>query len=88
MRDCVLTYTLTLARKMGVQLDNEHWYEHVPKLIEAKHEGKVIILWNQLLQTDRTIPTNKLDITIHDNEKGTHILIYAAISGDRNVIRK
>ena len=49
MRDCVLTYTLTLARKMGVQLDNEHWYEHVPKLIEAKHEGKVIILWNQLL---------------------------------------
>jgi hypothetical protein len=40
------------------------------------------------VQTDRTIPNNKPDIAIHDNEKGTCMLIDVAISGDRNVIKK
>jgi hypothetical protein len=40
------------------------------------------------VQTDRTIPNNKPDIIIHDNEKGTCMLIEVAISGDRNVIKK
>ena len=48
------------------------------------------ILWNQQVQTDRTIPNNKPDITriIRDNEKRTCMLIDVAIPGDRNVIRK
>jgi hypothetical protein len=45
-------------------------------------------LWNQQVQTDRTIPNNKPDIIIRDKEKGTCMLIDAAISGDRNVIKK
>ena len=47
-------------------------------------------MWNQQLQTDRTIPNNKPDIIIRDNEKGTCLLIHAdvAISEDRNVIKK
>jgi hypothetical protein len=45
-------------------------------------------LWNQQVQTDRTIPNHKPDIIIRDNEKGTCILIDVAISGDRNVIKK
>jgi hypothetical protein len=40
------------------------------------------------VQTDRTIHNNKPDIIIRDNEKGTCMLIDAAISGDRNVIKK
>jgi hypothetical protein len=32
------------------------WYEHVPKSVETSRGGKVIILWNQQIQTDRTIP--------------------------------
>ena len=48
--------------------------------------GKVTILWNQQVQTDRTIPNNKPDIIIRDNEGGTCMLIDVAISGDRNVI--
>jgi hypothetical protein len=40
------------------------------------------------VQTDRTIPNNKLDIIIHDNEKGTCMLIDAEIAGDINVIKK
>ena len=46
------------------------------------------ILWNQQVQTDRTIPNNKPDIIIRDNEKGTCMLIDVAISGDRNMIKK
>jgi hypothetical protein len=40
------------------------------------------------VQTDRTIPNNKPDIIIRNNEKGTCMLIDVAISGDRNVIKK
>jgi hypothetical protein len=40
------------------------------------------------VQTDRTIPDNKLDVIIHDNEKGMCMLIYVAISVDRNVLKK
>jgi hypothetical protein len=60
----------------------------VPKSVETSQRGKVIILWNQQVQTDRNIPNNKPDITIRDNEKGACMFIDVAISGDRNVIKK
>jgi len=60
----------------------------VPKSVETSQEGKVTILWSQHVQTDRTVPNNKPDIKIRDNEKGTCMLINVAISGDRNVIKK
>jgi hypothetical protein len=80
MIECVHNYASTYARKQG--------YEHVPKSIETSQEGKVTILWNQQVQTDRTIPNNKPDIIIRDNEKKTCMLIDVAIPGDRNVIKK
>jgi len=69
-------------------VDKKHWYEHNPKSVESSQEGKVTILWNQQVQTDRTITNNKPDIIICDNENGTCMLIDVAISGDRNVIKK
>ena len=54
--------------------NSKHWYEHVPKSGEISQGGKVTILWNQQVQTDRTIPNNKPDI-IRDNEKGTCMFI-------------
>jgi hypothetical protein len=66
----------------------KHWYEHVPKSAETSQGGKVTISWNQHVQTDGTIPNNKPDIIIRDDGKGTCMLIDAAISGDRNVIKK
>jgi ribosomal protein L17 len=50
--------------------------------------GKVTILWNQQVQTDRTIPNNKPDIIILDNAKGACMLIDVAIAGHRSVIKK
>jgi hypothetical protein len=40
------------------------------------------------VQTDRTIPNNTPGIITRDNADGTCTLIYAAISGDRNVSKK
>ena len=37
---------------------------------------------------NRTIPNNKLDIVIHNNEKETCPLIDVTISWDRNFIKK
>jgi hypothetical protein len=58
-----------ICNEIGVKLDNEQWYERVPKSVETSPEGKVTILWNQQVQTDRTIPNNKPDFIDHDNEK-------------------
>ena len=60
----------------------------MPKSVETSQGGKVTILWNQQVQTDRTIPNNKPDIIIRDNENGTCMLIDVAILVDRNVIKK
>jgi hypothetical protein len=40
------------------------------------------------VQTDKTIPNNKLDIIVGVNEKGTCILIDVGIPGDRNLIKE
>jgi hypothetical protein len=77
-----------ICKETGVQLDRQQWYEHVPKSVVTSQGGKVTILWNQQVQTDRTIPNNKPDIIIRDNEKRTCMLVDVAISGDRNVIKK
>ena len=69
-------------------MDAKYWYEHVPKSVETTQGGKVTILWNQQVRTDRTITNNKPYIIIRDNEKRTCILIDVAISGDSNVIKK
>ena len=77
-----------ICKEIGVQLDKKHWYEQVPNSEVTNQGGKVTILWNQQVQTGRTIPNNKPDIMIRDNEKRTCMVIDVAIPGDRNVIKK
>jgi hypothetical protein len=57
-------------------------------VVETSHEGKVTIVWNQQVRTNKTIPNDKPDIIIRHNKKGTCMLIDVAIPGDRNVINK
>jgi hypothetical protein len=64
-----------ICKEIGVQLDKKHWYEHVPKSVVTNQGGKVTILWNQQVQTDRTILNNKPVIIIRDNEKRICMLI-------------
>jgi len=46
-----------MCKERGGKLDNEHWYEHVPKLIESSRESKV-----NILQTNKCQPT-ELSVT-------------------------
>jgi len=86
-RVCVQLH-FNICKETGVQLYKKHWYEHVPKSVETGKGGNVTIMWNQQVQTDRTIPNNKPDIIIRDNENRTCMLIDVAISEDRNIFKK
>ena len=88
MTETVICFCIVLVLYTVYLCDKKHWYEHVPKSVEKSQGGKVTILWNQQVQTDRTIPNNKPDIIIRDNEAGTCMLIDVAIWGDRNVTKK
>ena len=66
--------TFNIYKEIELKLDTEHWYEHAPKLVKTNHASTVTILWNQQVQTDRSIPYDILDIIIHYNEKGTYTL--------------
>ena len=57
-----------MCKETGVKLGNEQWYDHVPKPVKTRQDGKVTKLWNQPVQTKRTMPNNKQDIIIHDNK--------------------
>jgi len=83
----VHNYTSTFVRKQGYNWIKKTLARTCTK-IETGQGGNVTILWNQQVQTDRTIPNNKPYIIIRDNEKKTCMLIDVAISGDRNVIKK
>jgi len=63
-------------------------YERATKSVERSHESMVIVLWNQQVKTDRTIPNSKPDTIIHYNGKGRCLLVDLVISGDRNVVKK
>jgi hypothetical protein len=58
------------------------------KIMITSHEGKVTILWKQLVPNDRNIPSNEADIKIRDNEKGARTLMHTAISLERNMTKK
>jgi hypothetical protein len=36
-----------ICKETGVQLDEKHWYEHVPNSVVTNQGGKVTIPWNQ-----------------------------------------
>jgi len=77
-----------VCKEIGVKLEIEHWYEHVPKSVETCSKIKVTKLWNQQVRTDRTLSNIKPAIIISENKKRTCRLIAAAICGDRNVIKQ
>ena len=62
-----------ICKEKEVQLDKKHWYENVPNSVVTNQGCKVTLLWNQQVQTDRTIPNNKTEK--RDNEKRICMLI-------------
>jgi hypothetical protein len=55
-----------VCKGTGVKLDNEHWYERVPKSGQTSRKNKVTVLRiNMYKPTEPSQP----DIIIRDNEK-------------------
>jgi hypothetical protein len=52
-----------------VKLHYENQYENAAKLVETSKEAKVTRLWNKEVHNDRSIPNNKPDKVIRENEK-------------------
>jgi len=77
-----------VCEEIRVKLENKHWHDHVTESVKTNNEGKVAILWNQQVRTVRTSPNNKPDSVIRDTKQGTCMLIDAAVSRDRNLIKK
>ena len=81
-RVCVLPY----GRKWAKKIQEEHWCDHVAKPVETNHVGNATTLLNLQVKTGRTIPSNKPNNIIRNNEKGARVLIDLETSEDRNVM--
>jgi hypothetical protein len=65
--------------------NNKIWYSHIPKSV-TEHED-ITVLWNQGVQTDREVLTNRPDILVKNKDR-TCVLIVVAIPSNKNVIQK
>jgi hypothetical protein len=63
----------------------DKWYTCMPKPV---YEGDVTVLWNQAVNTDRGVTTNRPDIIIKNRKDKTCILTDVTIPADRNVMQK
>jgi hypothetical protein len=48
-----------ICKEIEVKLDKKHWYEHVPKSVQTRQEGKVTTLRNQQCKPTEPSPTMK-----------------------------
>jgi hypothetical protein len=71
-----------MCKEMGIKLRKEHSYDRarIARSAETCNESKLSVLWNEKVKADRTVPNNKTDVIIRDNEKGISLLIQIAIS--------
>jgi hypothetical protein len=64
----------------------ENWYSHIPKPV-CQHED-ITVLWNQGIQTDKEVLTNRPDIITENKKYEICLLTDVAIPSDRNVTQK
>ena len=58
----------------------DKWYEHKPKSVTYNKDGKMTIMWDMPVNTDRTIAANRPDIIIKDSCNSTCKLIIIVYS--------
>ena len=64
----------------------DDWYKHVPT--QSVECGDITVMWDFTLITDKRIPANRPDITIHDRKNRTALLIDVSVPVDNNIIKK
>ena len=66
----------------------DKWYEHKPESVTPNKDGKITIMWDMPVNTDRTITANRPDIIIKDSVNSTCKIIDMSIPSDRNIALK
>ncbi|KAI5731215.1 hypothetical protein M8J77_006429 [Diaphorina citri] len=79
-----LHYNICLA--LGMKPPAQKWYLEEPDPVIT--QDNVTILYNQPVQTDRTINANKPDIIVRDRKEKMCLIIDVAIPADMNIERK
>ena len=64
----------------------DDWYRHVPT--PSVDCGDITVMWDFTLITDKRIPANRPDITIHDRKNRTAILIDVSVPVENNIVKK
>ena len=64
----------------------ESWLNHEP--VEITTKGKLTILWDSYIRTDKKVGYNKPDIIIHNEGKRECKIIDVAIPVCQNIVRK
>lgn len=73
-----------LCKELGVKVGTEKWYQHQPERVMNSEDGKVTIIWDTQVRTDRNVGSNRPDIIVKQRGKET-LLIDIAVPMDRNV---
>ncbi|KAL1447369.1 hypothetical protein WDU94_013907 [Cyamophila willieti] len=64
----------------------DKWYKHKPQPV-LQH-GDIVMLYDQQIRTDRTIPCNKPDLVIKNVKERTCILVDVSVPADTNIDKK
>jgi hypothetical protein len=75
----------SICKILGIET-TEKWYPHKPKPVRQHKD--ITVLWNQGVQTDKEVLSNKPDIIIKNLKDNICLLTDVAMPSDRNVIHK
>ena len=74
-----------ILKDLGHEICDD-WWKHVPT--QSTECGDITVMWDFSLITDKRIPANRPDITIHDRKTRTATLIDVSVPIDTNIVKK
>ena len=66
----------------------DKWYNHTPEAVTESENGKIVILWDTTVLTDRKVHHNKPDVLVKDHENRMWYIIDFAVPMDAGVDKK
>ena len=81
----IIIVIIIIERKKTTKI---HFCEHLSSSAATRHENKVNIVWNNQVNTVRTIRNHKPDIIIRNKGKMTCLKTHIVISGERIFLRR
>ena len=71
----------------GIEITDK-WYQHEPETLMHNKDNNVAIMWDVLVNTDRTVTANRPDIVVNDSVNSTRKLIDMSFPSERNITLK